>query len=123
MGRSRRRGTILVVDDEVEFHMLIQAIFSHTHDVDGATTVEHALQILKQKQRYIDVILLDIRLPGRDGWDLMRILSKRRDMPPIIVITADKKQQYIVQAERLGATYTLFKPIVPSQLRKLVMML
>jgi DNA-binding NtrC family response regulator len=118
MGKPSHRASILAVDDEVEFHELIQAIFSRTHNVRGVTSVEAALRVLQQSP--IDVVLLDVRLPGRAGWDLLRILARKPDSPPVIVVTADACNQVRVQAERLGAAHTFFKPVTPQQLREAV---
>lgn len=123
MGRreGRRREIILVVDDEVEFHELIRAIFSATHDIMGVTNVEDALRALRSTNP--NVVLLDVHLPRRPGWELLRKLGRQNGAPPVIVITADARNQVRVQAEELGAACAVFKPIVPRQLRKMVQML
>ncbi|MCZ7545333.1 MAG: response regulator [Anaerolineae bacterium] len=120
MGRRgmRRQPSILVVDDEVEFHELIRAVFAGTHEIIGVTNVEDAIRVLRQVQ--VSVILLDIRLPRRPGWELFRTLSRQPAPPPVIVITADASNQTRIRAEEMGAVYTVFKPIVPRQLRKMV---
>ncbi len=114
----RRQPALLVVDDEVEFHELIRAIFAGTHDVVGVTSVEDAIRVLRQSP--IAVVLLDVRLPRRPGWELFRFLSRQPNPPPVIVVTADASNQTRMRAEELGAVYTVFKPIVPRQLRKMV---
>jgi DNA-binding response OmpR family regulator len=107
-----------VVDDEVEFHELIRAIFAGTHEVIGVTNVEDALRVLRQS--HVNVVLLDVRLPRRPGWDLFRALPRYANSPPVIVVTADASAQTRRRAEEYGAVYTVFKPIVPRQLRKMV---
>lgn len=113
-----KKRAILVIDDEEEFHELIRAIFADTHTVSGATRVDEALRMLRQTQ--FDVVLLDLLLPYRSGWEVLRALSSRPDAPPVIVITAVGDKQVRAQAEELGAVYTVVKPIVPRQLRKMV---
>ncbi|MBN1285781.1 MAG: response regulator [Anaerolineae bacterium] len=108
----------LVVDDDREFQKLMGHILAGVCDVQGAGTVDEARHLMRRT--HVDVILLDIRLPGALGWDLLAEMRNRRDSPPVIVITADARASVSAQADDMGAVYTFFKPIVPSKVRKLV---
>lgn len=118
MKQRQKSGSILVVDDETDFLELIQVIFSEAYNVRGVTTVEDALRELRQVNT--DIVLLDVHLPRRSGWDVLRTLAQQPAAPPVIVVTADGRAQIRAQAEQLGAVYTLVKPVVPRQLRKIV---
>lgn len=108
----------LVVDDDREFQKLMGHVLVGICDVQGVRTVDEARRFLRRNR--VNLILLDIRLPGALGWDLLSDMSDRLDAPPVVVITADARAEVGNQADRMGATYTFFKPIVPSKVRKLV---
>ncbi|MBN1283864.1 MAG: response regulator [Anaerolineae bacterium] len=115
---TARRGpcTILVVDDDTDFHLLIKFTFSGLHEVYGTQTVDEALSFLQRTP--VDLVLLDINLPGRMGWDLLDALRQMASAPPVIVVTQDTRSVVRKQAEQLGAANTFFKPIVPTMLRR-----
>lgn len=115
-GLGKRPCNILVVDDDTDFHLLIKFTFSGLHEVYGAQTVDEALCFLDRAR--IDLVLLDINLPGRMGWDFLRAVRERTSAPPVIVVTQDDRSAVKKQAEQLGALDTFFKPVVPTLLRR-----
>lgn len=113
-----RRGAIFVLDDELEFHMLIQAIFSKTHNVYGEISIEKAKPIIRRVSGQIDVVLLDIKLSdGKVGWDIIPHLPEKAK---VIVVTAAKHYTILNQASRLGVYEVVWKPVQPSYLRDMV---
>lgn len=83
--------TVLVVDDEPDVRLIARVVLSAAdHEVLEVGTGEEALALLETGPQ-ADVILLDVRLPGIDGW---RVLDKIRSTPqyadlPVVVFTAD----------------------------------
>jgi DNA-binding response OmpR family regulator len=80
-----------------------------THVRDG----EHA--IAEQAKSVFDVVVLDVMLPGQDGFDVCRTLRKRTSIP-IIVVTARTEETDRVLGLELGADDYLAKPFSPREL-------
>lgn len=106
---NRRR--ILVVDDDADIRRLVQEILSENgYDVDLAANVAEARA---SRARYApDLVLLDVRLPGTDGIELLRQWSHGTDalVCPIVMISAHGTVRAAVDATHLGAIDFLEKP-------------
>ncbi|MET4682097.1 response regulator [Brevundimonas faecalis] len=104
---------VLIAEDEVEIADILGAYlrqegFRTVWAADGETAAElHAA--LKP-----DLVLLDVRMPGRDGWDVLGEL-RRRGETPIIMITALDKDIDKLQALRIGADDYVVKPFNPVE--------
>jgi DNA-binding NtrC family response regulator len=68
----------------------------------------------------IDLVLLDLGLPGGSGFDVLESLSDRRDAPTVVVVTARDDMQSTVKAVQLGAYEYLVKPVDIDRLRAVV---
>ena len=110
---------ILIVDDEKNIRLtLSQALETLGAEIDTAANGEEALTKLKEKE--FGLILLDIRMPGMDG---MEVLRRVRDIRPdirMIMITAYGTIESAVEAMKLGAVDFLQKPFDPDEVRELV---
>jgi DNA-binding response OmpR family regulator len=110
---------ILIVDDEKNIRLtLSQALETLGAEIDTAANGEEALTKLKEEE--FGLILLDIRMPGMDG---MEVLRRVRDIRPdirIIMITAYGTIESAVEAMKLGAVDFLQKPFDPEEIRELV---
>ncbi|NTU59546.1 MAG: sigma-54-dependent Fis family transcriptional regulator [Deltaproteobacteria bacterium] len=101
---------ILVVDDDaavrrsLEMHLTRQGYAVETA-VDGPSGVE------KGASAAVDVVLLDLRLPKMDGFEVLQELKRLRPALPVIVITAYDDMQTAIDAIRLGALDHLGKPL------------
>ncbi|MCX8034044.1 MAG: sigma-54 dependent transcriptional regulator [Thermodesulfovibrio sp.] len=101
---------ILYIDDEISALKVISAIFKKEgYSVFTATTAEEGIEILKNTS--IDCILLDYRLPGMNGIDLLRWLKISELSIPTIMLTAYGTIEKAVEAMKLGAHHYLIKPI------------
>ena len=114
-------SSILIVDDMEDIRFLCRLVLEGAgHDVIEAATAEDALALL-DGTTIPDAILLDIRLPGMDGWEVLRILKGRQDLAGIKVIVcsahASKSEQSRAQAE--GAVGFLSKPFPMKELVRL----
>jgi CheY-like chemotaxis protein len=72
-----------------------------------------------ERDRGYDVVLLDLRMPGMDGFDVMKALRSRSDELaniPIIIVTADVTPGIEDQCKAAGADEVLFKPIAMQSL-------
>jgi DNA-binding NtrC family response regulator len=110
---------ILIVDDEKNIRMtLSQSLESLGVEMDVAGSGEEALA--KLKERDFGVILLDIRMPGMDGMEVLRQVREVRPEIRIIMITAYGTIESAVEAMKLGAVDFLQKPFDPEEIRELV---
>ncbi|HEY4415370.1 MAG TPA: response regulator, partial [Verrucomicrobiae bacterium] len=114
----KRRGTLLVVDDEEGPRMSLRVIFKDTYDLlmaeDGPSAIE-----LAQKHE-IDVAILDIRMAGMSGIEVLERLRFVRPETEAIMITAFETTDTIRQALRLRACDYINKPFDISTIRSAV---
>ena len=110
-----RQIRILVVEDEEAIRTgLIDVLVFHGYEADSASTGPEGLD--KALTGTFDLILLDIMLPGMDGYEICnRIRSKDRHQP-IIMLTAKTSDEEIVQGLKLGADDYVPKPFSIQQL-------
>ena len=110
---------ILIVDDEKNIRMtLSQSLESLEIETDTASNGEEALAKLKEKD--FGLILLDIRMPGMDGMEVLRQVREIRPDIRVIMITAYGTIESGVEAIKLGAVDFLQKPFDPDEIRQLV---
>ncbi|WP_159993129.1 diguanylate cyclase domain-containing protein [Roseomonas sp. 18066] len=112
-----RRPNILIVDDEVSNIEIISAILEDDHEVCFATSGEEALQIARAELP--DLILLDVLMPGLDGYEVCRQLKADAVLSdvPVIFTTALGDQEAEVKGLELGAIDYVTKPVAPVILR------
>lgn len=106
---------ILIVDDDSRLRqLLISFLGSHEMDVSGATD---AAQMLDHPQLgAFSLYILDINLPGMNGWDLCRHLRDQGDNTPIIMLTARSEDHDRIHGLELGADDYLPKPFNSHEL-------
>ncbi|WP_022855737.1 sigma-54-dependent transcriptional regulator [Thermodesulfobacterium thermophilum] len=110
---------ILFIDDEINSLKTISTILKkHNYTVITAQTVEEGiLQLRKHKPH---CLLLDYRLPGMDGIEMLRWLKKEHIMLPVIMLTAYGTIEKAVEAMKLGAFHYLVKPVDPELLVEVI---
>lgn len=114
---SLNGAVVLVVDDQPANVRLVGTVLSDAgFDVMPATSGEQALARLQHAQP--DLILLDMRMPGMDGFEVLERL--RRDAAladiPVIFLTAAAERELVVEALDAGAVDYLTKPFVAEEL-------
>ena len=109
---------VLVVDDEPGVRRSISIILRKSCDVITAASGDEATGILKSES--IDLVLLDIRLPEKDGLKVLGEIKKIDENMVVIMITALKDAKTAVEAMKLGAYDYITKPFDVSELRALV---
>ena len=111
----KRQIRILVVEDEEAIRTgLIDVLVFHGYETDSAATGPEGLE--KAVTGKFDLILLDIMLPGMDGYEICdRIRTEDRNQP-IIMLTAKTSDEEIVQGLKLGADDYVPKPFSIQQL-------
>jgi DNA-binding NtrC family response regulator len=107
---------VLVVDDERNIRLTLSMVLEGMGlAVETAVTGEEALE--KLEQRAPNLVLLDLRMPGIDGMEVLRRLAGRRPDVKVIVITAHGTVASSVEALKLGAVDFLQKPFTPEEIR------
>lgn len=115
---------ILAVDDEPPALEELVYLLGRNPSVgqvvpaSDAGTALRALDCAIQEGRPIDAIFLDIRMPGLDGLDVARVLSRFADPPPVVFVSAH--DDFAVRAFELRAADYLLKPVRPERLAEAV---
>jgi putative two-component system response regulator len=107
-----RSGSVLIVDDsKINLTMLARMLMRQGHAVRTATNGEDALAIIAQNPP--DVILLDVMMPGKDGFDVCQLLKSDSStrLIPIVLVTALQDSQSKVRGLEAGADDFLTKPV------------
>jgi two-component system, NtrC family, response regulator HydG len=105
---------ILIVEDDIAFGTMMQTwLKKKGFDVDKATSVGAAVRLIGDKPAY-DLVLSDLRLPDRDGLELLAWMHKNNMLIPFIVMTNYAEVQNAVLAMKSGAADYIAKPIQPD---------
>lgn len=114
-----KANKILIVDDEKNIRMTVtQALEGMDVETDTAVNGEEALAKLKDGD--FSLVLLDLRMPGIDGMQVLEKLSKERPDVKIIIVTAHGTIDSAVEAMKVGALDFIQKPFTPKEIRELV---
>ena len=110
---------VLVVEDEkVHRELLKMTLEEEGYRVWSVPSAEKALPILAQEE--VEVAVLDVRLPGMSGLELLRRIKQERPEVEVIVITAFGEIEDAVSAIKAGAFHYLVKPYEPEVLLNLI---
>jgi DNA-binding NtrC family response regulator len=110
---------ILIVDDEKNIRLTIsQSLTDMDVETDTAVNGEEALSKLKDTD--FALVLLDLRMPGMDGMEVLEKLRKDRPDIRVVIITAHGTIDSAVDAMKLGAVDFIQKPFTPKEIRHLV---
>jgi CheY-like chemotaxis protein len=116
---STQKQTILVVEDNENTSRLLETILrSAGYDVTRAPDAEEGLRIL-ESEAPVDLILLDLFLPGADGMQFLRLRAEMEPdrQPPVIVVSATEDMDTLrPQLRELGAKLALRKPFDVQEL-------
>jgi DNA-binding NtrC family response regulator len=111
--------TILVVDDEKNIRLtLARALEQLGHPIATAVNAEDAWHRLEEQD--VGVMLLDLKMPGMDGMDLLRRVAERYPAVRVIIITAHGTVPDAVEAMKLGAVDFIQKPFTTDEVREIV---
>ncbi|GBE18597.1 transcriptional regulatory protein AfsQ1 [archaeon BMS3Abin16] len=114
---------IWIVDDEADFRMLIQTMLKKEgFNVRQVESGEQCLELLDSGE-VADLILLDVMMPGIDGWEVCRRIKKNRaiSMVPVCMLTAKTKPYDVhVSLNKVNANWHLNKPVNKDKLLEAV---
>src|ERR1700741_2493650 len=115
---SHKPKTVLVVDDDEGMRDTLTAILKREYRVLRVGSGEAALPVLNKED--VDLILLDVRLPGISGFEVLRIVKENYSLVEVIMISAIQEIETAVQAIKHGAYHFVTKDFDYDQLRGLV---
>ncbi len=110
--------TILICDDDQGMRDTLSAILKRDYRVLTVSSGEAALVLLREED--VDLILLDVRLPGISGFDVLRIVRENYGLVECIMISAITEVETAVQAMKQGAYHYITKEFDHDELRSLV---
>jgi DNA-binding response OmpR family regulator len=103
---------VLVIDDEEDFlNSLVMRIELRGFSVHGVLSGEEAIQFLGANPGEVDVVLLDIKMPGMDGIETLRQIRSCSPETQVIVVTGHASQEFSRLGRELGAFDYLIKPV------------
>ncbi|WP_282242990.1 response regulator [Psychrobacillus sp. NEAU-3TGS] len=110
---------ILIVDDQLGIRMLLKEVFSQVkYEVSLAANGFEALEIANLGQ--IDGVLLDMKIPGMDGIQILKKLKDKWPDLPVMMMTAYGELNLIQEAMDLGASLYFTKPFDIFEVRDAV---
>lgn len=108
------KSKIMVVDDEMHIRELVRFYFDKAgFDTIEAANAEEALDIVENQ--YIDLAVVDIMMPGMDGFELVEQMRQYREFP-VIMLTAKSQSKDKLRGFSLGIDDYVTKPFDPDEL-------
>jgi DNA-binding NtrC family response regulator len=101
---------VLLVDDEADFlDTLLKRMNKRKLIAHGAKSGEDALSYLSQNE--VDVVVLDVKMPGMDGIQTLREVKKRFPLTEVIMLTGHASMEAAIEGMEIGAFDYLMKPV------------
>lgn len=111
------KNRILIVEDEEKLRRVVSLqLESEGYETDTAATAEEALRLVDRAS----LVLTDLKLPGMDGLELLRLLHRQNANTPVVVMTAFGTVENAVEAMKSGAVDFLPKPFSLNHLMTVV---
>jgi DNA-binding response OmpR family regulator len=114
---SLKDRKITIVDDD----FVIRELVKNTFGKIGVPVKEYSNgsdYIASMEKENCDLLFLDLLMPQMDGFDVLKVLSTRRDAPPVIIISTITQRDTVVRAFQMGIKSYLTKPIKPQDIFK-----
>ena len=113
------KNDILVVDDELMNIKMVERILKDITSINvvRATNKEETFEALENND--ISVILLDLKMPDIDGFELFKLIREKYSMP-VVLMTADRSNETVQMISELGIDDYLTKPLNPFITREMV---
>ncbi|MFX1265739.1 MAG: response regulator [Promethearchaeota archaeon] len=122
MVKSRKVKTVLIIEDEADIRRFARRLLElENYNVLEAANGNDGLRLIKENHN-LSMILLDLRLPGRDGWVVMDEMKKDTKLSkiPIVVFSASAAEWQRKKALSKGAIGYLVKPLDAASLKQAV---
>src|SRR5262245_25867561 len=114
--REQVGPTVLIVDDDERMREYMRASLElEGYDVLEAGNAEEGFEALESDNQP-QLILLDVMMPGTDGWEMLQRIQERHGAIPVVMFSGKIDEQSAVRAEERGASGFVGKPFDPQQL-------
>jgi DNA-binding NtrC family response regulator len=113
-----RNKTVLIVDDEYGARESLKIILDSDYNIITAASYDEALPLFGKQD--IDLVLLDICMPGKSGLDLLETLRQQGHQHRVIMVTAMQTLKTAVRAMKQGALDYITKPYDIEEIRAIV---
>jgi DNA-binding NtrC family response regulator len=111
------QAKVLVIDDDEIVRLShLRVLASTPYDVETAQDGKQALSVMEQHP--VDVVLLDLRMPGMDGLSVLKEIKARWPEIEVVIITGYASVDTAKEAIQLGAFDYLAKPVFPDEIIK-----
>lgn len=109
-------STILIIDDDDQLRTSFQKLLTEEgYTVQSAASGEAGLELVRKKMP--DLVILDMKLPGMNGFEVFKALHKMEPKLPVIIMTAYGTTETAIKATKLGAFDYILKPFdIPDML-------
>ena len=105
----QNQHSVLVVDDEEALRTVLSSeLASEGYQVESASDGDEAISIVQNKQ--FDLILLDIKMPKVDGFEVLKFVKKSYPQMKVIMLTAFADLKNAIESKKLGAEDFISKP-------------
>jgi excisionase family DNA binding protein len=112
---SRGTPLVLIVDDDERLREYVRVnLEMDGYEVREAGNAKDGLAAVEEESP--DLILLDVMMPGMDGWEMLRRVQERHGSVPVIMFSGKVDEHSAEEADRRGASAFIGKPFDPQQL-------
>ena len=117
---DRPNQVLVIDDDEAAREILVELLGSVGFHAFAAADGKAGLEFLAGAAAPPRAVLLDLRMPGIDGFEVLRRYRAQGGTAPVIALSAMDEKEAVVKAMRLGASDYLVKPIEPEELKEAI---
>lgn len=113
---TAKRQTVLIVDDTAVNRRMLSDILDEEYDILEARDGFEAVDILRQREGAVALMLLDVVMPNMDGFEVLAYLHRRQwsDDVPVIIISAETSPAYVRKGFELGVSDYINRPFDPE---------
>ncbi|MFQ5841653.1 MAG: response regulator [Thermodesulfobacteriota bacterium] len=112
---------VLIADDHAVVRRGLKQILAETRDLVVAGEAVNGNQVLDRvRTDDLDVVVLDITMPGRSGLDILKVLRHERYKLPVLVLSIHSEDEYAVRVLKAGASGYMTKESAPDELVKAI---
>ena len=107
------RIRVMLADDNSSILRLLNDYFSHKDDIEVVASVSDGSDVISAVMQHMpDILVMDIIMPHRDGFMALEEISRMDELlrPKVIVLTGLSRDDFIMRAIRMGASYYMVKP-------------
>ena len=113
---GKEKQKILIADDSEMNRLILSDILEDEFEILEAEDGEEGIMILQKRNMEISLVLLDIVMPGMDGFGVLEVMNQNRWIKdiPVVMISAENSTDYIARAYELGVTDFISRPFDTS---------